>query len=270
MKISFSLILVSLAIILSGCYVENAGPEKDKTLVIASDYLEEKDSLLFDDFSKKENIRVLIKHIDANSLVDKIQNNRYAHGIDLIMMKSLYTVYNLNKADLFHSINDIKDQFQSHERFMSVKYKFIGIGINPYVFASNPDTNVSPQIYNELKNISFINTLDEEDMIPWLSPLMSKMNKVRCYNWVESVLKNENRHESITKAQSKSIPVALTTFEKYSTSFKKDSILSRYTKLNFPNSRSSGTFYNLRTICIAAQAQHKCIFAYQILPHFRQ
>lgn len=245
-----------LTAILSGCYVQNAGPEKDLTLVIASDYLEEGDSLLFADFSKKENVRVVIKHINAGSLVGQMQNNRYAHGIDLVMMKSLYSVYNLNRADLFHPVHHITEGFQSHEKYMSEKYKFVGLGIDPYVFASNPDTNVRLHMYNDLKSISFINTLDEEDMIPWLSPLMSKMNKVECYNWVKSVLKNEKKLGEIDKFQAKSIPVVLTTFENYSTHFKEDSILSKYTQLSFPNSRSSGTFYNLRTVCITAQAQH--------------
>ena len=89
MKLSILLVLTTVSLIFSGCYVENASSEKDKTLVIASDYLNEEDTLIFSDFAKKENVRIIIKHIDAATLIGEIQGNEYAHGIDLVMMKSL-------------------------------------------------------------------------------------------------------------------------------------------------------------------------------------
>ena len=204
MKMSFFLILSSFVVILSGCYVENASPEKNKTLVIASDYLDEGDTLIFSEFAKKEKVRIIIKHLDAGTIVGEIQNNKYTHGIDLVLMKSLYSVYNLNRTDLFHSINHIKDEFRSLEPYISDKYKYVGLGIDPFVCVSNPDTNVVIRNYNDLKDTKFINLLEEEDLIPMLSPLMSKMNKVKCYDWTKSVMKNERSVDVIGTLEEKS------------------------------------------------------------------
>lgn len=256
MKLTFLLVLTVASLILSGCYVENASSSKNKILVIASDYLYEQDTLIFSDFAKKENIRIIIKHIDAPSLVGEIQGNKYAHGIDLVMMKSLYNVYNLSRTDLFHSINHIKEENRALARFMSTEYKYIGIGIDPYVCVSNPDTTVVIRTYNDLKNTQFVNTLVEDELIPMLAPLMSKFNKVKSYEWMESVFKNELPIKELNTINAQSTPVILTTFENYLSNFKGDSILSRYSDLSFPNSSSSGTFYNMRTACIIAQAEH--------------
>ena len=67
---------------------------------------------------------------------------------------------------------------------------------------------------------------------------------------------NELPISELNAYNAKSAPVILTTFEDYMSNFKSDSILSKYTELTFPNSTSSGTFYNLRTLSIIGQAQH--------------
>lgn len=256
MKMSFLLILSSLFFFLTGCYVENASSEENKILVIASDYLEEADTVLFSDFCNKEKVRVAIKNIDANNLIGEIRNKKFDHGIDIIMMKSLYSVYNLQSVDLFHSIDHIQKENKAINQHISKGYKFVGVGIDPFVCASRTDTNVVVRNYDELKSISHFNTLNEEDLIPMLSHLMSKMNKVKCYEWIEALLKKETKIEKADRYQAKHIPVALTTLENYNSNFKNDSVLSKYTNLTYPNSSSSGTFYNLRTVCIAGQAQH--------------
>lgn len=239
--------------------MENASSSKNKTLIIASDYLNEEDTLMFSDFAKKENVRIIIKHIDASSLIGETQGNQYAHGIDLVMMKSLYNVYNLSRTDLFHPINHIKEEFGELgelDRFMSTEYNYIGIGIDPYVCVSNPDTNVIIRTYNDLKHTRFITSLAEDELIPMLAPLMSSFNKVKAYEWVESVFKNKLPLKDLDSNSAQSTPVLLTTFENYSSNFKGDSLLSKYTNLSFQNSSSSGTFYNMRTVCIIRQAQH--------------
>ena len=256
MKLLFPFILIAVSLIISGCYVENASSSKNKVLVIASDYLNEEDTLMFSDFSKKESTRIIIKHIDVSSLVGEIQGNQYAHGIDLVMIKSLYNVYNLSRTGLFHSISHVKEEFEELSQFMSTDYKYIGVGIDPYICISNPDTNIVIRTYNDLKHTQFVSTLTEDELIPMLAPLMSKFNKVKSYEWVESVFKNELSLEGLDSNNVQSAPVLLTTFENYLRNFKGDSTLSTYTNLSFPNSSSSGTFYNMRTACIIGQAQH--------------
>ena len=256
MKKSLLLILPVLFLLLNGCYVENTAPEKDKTLIIASDYLEEGDSLVFEDFAKKTGVRIIIKHLDASTIDSTIKTNQYAHGIDLVLLRSLYSVGNVHQSNLFHSVDQFKTKFKDQEEYISEKYNFIGIGIDPFICVSRPDSNVSINNYNDLKYTSFINLLDDEDFVPMFSTFMSKMDKVQCYEWTKAVLNKSKKIEDVNRYQAKSIPVILTTFENYSTKFQNDSILQKYTILGYPNSSTSGTFYNLRTACIAGQAQH--------------
>jgi len=256
MKVSFLLILSSLFLFLTGCYVENASSEKNITLVIASDYLEEADTAIFSDFCKQEKVRVEIRHFDADNLIGEIRNKEFDHGIDIVMMKSLYSIYNLHSVNLFHSVNHITKDLENLKPFFSNEHNYIGVGVDPFVCVSNPDTNIIIRNYNDLKSVSYINTLEEEDLIPMLSPIMGKMNKVKCYNWTKAFLENQTNLRNVNRYQVKSIPVVLTTLENYNTNFKNDSILSHYTNLTYPNSSSSGTFYNLRTVCITGQAQH--------------
>jgi hypothetical protein len=255
MKRPFFLVLLLLFCIISGCYVQNTSAEKHKTLVIASDYLEEGDSLFFSDFSAKEKIRIIIKPIDLKSLKKAINSNKYGHGIDLVMMRSLFSVDKLRESDFFHSIRQIKNDFKSLEPYISEKYKYVGIGIDPFVCVSDPDTNVNIRNYDDLKYHTFINLLEEEDLVPMFSTIMTKMNKVKTYDWSKAVFKNEVKLKDLNRYNSHSASIVLTTYEKFETIFKKDSILNRFTKLTFPNSSTSGTFYNLRTVCITAQAQ---------------
>lgn len=251
-----SLLIISLIFcVISGCYVKNATSEKHKTLVIASDYLNEADSLLFNDFSKNKKVRIIIKHIDAMHLEKTINANKYGHGIDLVMMRSLFSLDKMRGSNLFHSVRQIKNEFTLLEPFISERYRYVGIGIDPFVCISDPDTNVNIRNYSDLKYNSFINLLEEEDLIPMFSTILTKMNKVKTYEWTKSIFKNEIRLKDLNRLNSKSTSIVLTTYEKFTTTFKNDSILNRFTKLNFPNSTTSGTFYNLRTICITEQAQ---------------
>ena len=256
MKKSFLLVLSTLCLVLTGCYVENTASTKDRTLIIASDYLNESDSLIFSDFAKAKNVRIIIKQIDPASIASSIKSKPYAHGIDLVMLRSLYSVENIYDSTLYQRIDEFRSNFEAPEHFISEKYRFIGLGVDPFVFVSNPDSNFVINNYDELKYTPFINLLSEEDIIPMFSNLMTKMDKVESYDWMKSVLQNEKKRETVNKSQAKSIPTVLTTLENYSSNFKNDSILQNYSEMSFPNSTTSGTFYNLRTASITAQAQH--------------
>ena len=65
------------------------------------------------------------------------------------MMRSLYSVHNLNRIDFFHSVDHIKEENKTLKSFISSKYKFVGFGVNPYVCVANPDTNVTVRIYDD-------------------------------------------------------------------------------------------------------------------------
>ena len=259
MKLYNSILSILLLLTITGCYIETAIPEKKKELVVVSDFLEAKDTVFFSDFAKKENVRVVIKTMNAKSIIDTVHNEKYNNGIDVIMMKSLYSVYRLHQNDIFHSVGEIADQLDKIEPFFSTKYNYVGIGMDPYIIVSNPDTNVVLRTYSELKTTKFISTLNNDALIPMLAPIMSKLNKVDSYSWIKAFSKKLSYFKNINATLSSSIPVALTSYSSYSSNFKTDSILKKYSTVNYPNQRTSGTFYNLRTICIIDQAPNYSI-----------
>jgi hypothetical protein len=256
MKFITLFVLLVFGISISGCYVRNASPEKDQTLVIASDYLSESDTVFFKDFSKDNNVRVIIKPIDANSLIGEIRNKEYNHGIDLVMMKSLHSVYNLNRIEMFHNVDHMNNAFEKHRQFVSRESNFIGFGIDPFVCATRSDTSLLIRNYNDLKSTPFVNYLNEEDLIVMLAPLMTKMNKVKSYDWIKAFNQSRNEHADLNRTTARSVPALLTSYSRYQTEITSDSILSKYTNFTYPNVNSTGSFFDVRTMCIAQQAQH--------------
>jgi len=247
--IFFSFIILFFSI---GCKLENAKPETDNELIIVSDYLEAKDSMLFEKFASKNDVRVIIKDMEVNDVIGAFRNYKYGVGIDILMLKSLYNVNRLSKNDYFQSVSN----FSKESSFNSLKYNYIGFGIDPYVLAYNPDTLLSVRTYGDLKSNLFVTDLGDELMIPMLAPVMAKMDKVQSSKWIRSFRNNQMK---ITKRNVDTSMVFLTTLSSYNKKYQSDSLLMNYSEFIYPNNNSKGTFYNLRTFAIVDQAENYSI-----------
>jgi hypothetical protein len=62
-----------LGLVLVACKIEEAKPEISKKLVLASDFLEAKDTVLFKRFSKKTGIRLKILNLNASQIAQKLK-----------------------------------------------------------------------------------------------------------------------------------------------------------------------------------------------------
>lgn len=252
MKVVFFSLSILIILFLQSCKTEIAAPDKPKELIIVSDFLEAKDSLLFNDFSKEKNIHVQVKNMEVNKIIGAFRNSEYGTGIDMVILKSLYDVNRLAKLDCFNSISSLKDSLEHIKSYTSFKYNYVGFAINPYILAYNPDSIINSRTYGDLVYNKFYTRLTNEELIPMLAPIMGKFNKAESFQWI----KDFNANKKTTFSANDSVKVCLTTLTKYHSRAKKDSTIQSYSELIYPNAQSKGTFYDLYTFTIVKQAEN--------------
>ena len=245
-------------LLFASCSIETAKPTNNKELIIVSDYLEAKDTVLFKEFAKKNSIHISIFNMSADKIIGTIRNKEANSGIDVIMLKSLSDVSRLDKREIIQNI-DLTDQL-SHEAisFSSWKYNFVAIGIDPFIIAFDTKFENKVRMYNDLIQFNHINALDENQHPPMLSPILKKLNKVKGNQWIQDFL-NHAVSKPITGDSLLNdslfyrLPIltTLSDFKKF-----KDSILYKNKSFLLPDERSTGTFYNTRSVAIVDQAQN--------------
>lgn len=246
--------ILPIAFILTSCSIDTASAPKDKVLVIASDYLFEKDTLLFSSFVKEQKVAIKILHISTDKIIGNIRNTGSNSGIDVVMVKSVYDIFKLNKRDILHNIR--LDELDSKEKikYSSATYNYFAFGIDPYVVFN---ANVNPfkvKTYNDLTNHQFLNELEEREITPFLSPVMHKMKRVQANNWMKKFLNNSRKISESTDSMKLYAPI-LTTLSCYHQRLKSDTIYFNRS-ISYPNKKSTGSFYNLRTFGIIKQAEN--------------
>lgn len=258
MKLSMSeralgLLLIVLVFITS-CRIETAKSSSKRQLIIASDYLTEKDSILFRDFYKKSNITIRVVPMEADKIIGTISNKGVNSEIDLIMVKSLYDVYKLHKREILHPINYHDELPSEILAISSRKYHFVGYGIDPYIFAIEPDQHSVIKTYADLTRYEFINTLERNEIAPMLSPVLRKMQKAEANKWIKQFMNKSIFTEELTDSLMDQ-KTMLTTYSNFHIRKKSDSLFIGKSII-FPNKRTTGTFYTIRTFCIVEQAQN--------------
>lgn len=245
--------LISILIVPS-CYVETAKPSTTRQVVIASDYLTEDDTVIFAPFAKQYQTRVIIREIKANEMIGLIRNANHNSGLDLIMMKSLNSVLRLQKQGILHSLHPDNPQFSLDTAFTSFRYNYIGVGFDPFIVRYDSDTLSSISEYKMLKDIEHGNTLSEEDVLAFLSPLYREYSKVEVFNWSKDWMQNTHQVELPISKSADSVNAIL---GMYSDLFDmEDTTMAYLDKISFPRGIQEGSYFNLRTMCIVNQAEN--------------
>lgn len=247
----YFLIIACLAF-LTSCYVETAQPTDRRELVIASDYLTPADTILFEEFTRQNKVRIFIREISTNGIIGLIRNADYDSGLDLIMVKSVHDVYRLNQQKILHPLYEGDEEIKSEENYTSYRYNFVGIGLDPYVILQPTDSLPELTSYDELKDRKHISLLSEGDEKTFFSPLRGNLPRVEVFNWLKE-WKNHVVDSTYLSNTHDSVRLILATHS--STTQLVDSIKRRFNRMTFPES-FKGTFYNLRTICIVHQAEN--------------
>jgi len=138
-----------LGLVLVACKIEEAKPEISKKLVLASDFLEAKDTVLFKRFSKKTGIRLKILNLNASQIAKKLKKEGYNSSIDLVFVKSLNSVKTLDKTK-FQKLdaNFLREKTPSLKSFKNATW--LVAGLDPYVFSYIPDSTKTAKTYSAL------------------------------------------------------------------------------------------------------------------------
>jgi len=135
-----------ICLLLFACNSTNVPSKTPKKLVLASDFLERKDSTLFKGFKTKTGIRIVIVPMTVDSILKHQEAFGYNSKIDMVLMKSLYGINQLAEKKQLHPF-DSYEEMQVKE-YRSIDNDWVAFGIDPYVIAGVADNQEFQ--YNEL------------------------------------------------------------------------------------------------------------------------
>jgi hypothetical protein len=195
---SFRHIIIFVALLpLCGCNTTSVGSSKPKRLYIASDFLTPKDSVFFSGFSKKEDIKVLILSMSADSIVSHYKQFGYNSKFDLVLMKSTYSLNLLSKAKVLHTIPE--ENKPKEIGFASLDSDWIILGVDPYVI-SGLESKRDFQ-YNELTfGKKWKRVLTQEEMASFQVSVLfqfGRKNLSKSVKWLEKI-ENQSTNQNDT------------------------------------------------------------------------
>ena len=245
MKILYVLLLSFL--IMSSCTVEVAKKEDTQTLTIYSDCLSKRDIKLFSKFQKEEKIKVNIQKYDTDSLLTKIEREGYNCKADLIILNSLYSIQKIFYKGLLQPWTSETIDKKIPQHFRSKTNDWLGIGINPYVLASNDTILISDdfnKIINQQNIVLFSDISKPKDLIPLISHYLNNKNdKVKVQDLLNKIEFRINRNipkDTIHKN------IFISSFS----DIMKDTILTNKTLINL----DKGIYYNMYCTGIIKQS----------------
>lgn len=246
--------LLGSGAIFTSCSVEMAKPEKKQSLVIASDFLNEEDTILFKQFVQKHKIRVIIRHLSPADLIAKLKASRFNSGIDLVLAQNSYTALRLNNLGMLHDLQKTVDVSPNANPYISYKHNFIGIGLDPFVFNYPVDSIRTATRYHDLRTKPSYHLLSDWDVLSFLSPIRKETNQSKTYDWMKDWL----AHSAVRPEKgpwSDSVRVNLCKYSQL-TSVEDSTWLSYSSEIAYPESRGMGTHYELVVLAIVDQAEH--------------
>lgn len=250
---SIYLLLLFLGTFLYSCEIETARPKKNKHLTIVSDYLNSSDTVIFQNFSRRNSIKIKIVHLSPSKIIGQFRKEKFNHGFDLILLQSMTDVLDFHKKDLLHPLVKGNHFNEMDANYSSEKFDYIGFGYDPFVVAMSKEQPTTIRMYNDLTRHKFKTDLSDNELIPMFAPILSKMNRVDANSWVKKFFDNSKPDSLYNDSIGRNLPL-LTTYSSFFNSNKSNQIKNK--KIIFPNTKSTGTFYNLRTFCIANQAEN--------------
>lgn len=254
MKFNFCMIyslLFFLGTTLFSCEIETAKPVKQKQLTIASDYLKKSDESVFRNFTKRSGIKVNIIHLSPSKITGKFRQDKFNSGIDIVMLKSMTDVLSFHKKELLHPLKQGIHFPEGEVNSSSEKFDYIGFGYDPYIVALPKSHSIGIRMYSDLTRHKFSTNLTNNELVPMFAPILSKKNRVEANTWVKKFFENSKRDTTYSDSVVQQIPI-LTSYSSFHCVENRTQFKDKVSV--FPNTKSTGTFYNLRTMAIAYQA----------------
>lgn len=146
-KIKIVFLFTCLIASIVSCSIDEAQPLAHKKLVIASDFLYQKDVRFFSEFAKKEKVKIEIVHMRADSIAFRLKKDAYNTNIDLVLVQSLLSI----KALGGHAFQKIDETTQQQlTRLTKFEKNWFLIGRDPFVLSYLKDSLEKPHSYREL------------------------------------------------------------------------------------------------------------------------
>ena len=244
----------------SSCKIEKARPFKKQYLIIASDCLEVKDTVLFKSFKSHSGIHVRILPMSADSLIRRLKLEKQNTEIDAVLLSSIYDMVRLEKMNHLQKFNNESVPKNLPKKVISKSFKYIGIGIDPYIIVSKGDSLNKVRSYSDLieKTKWCTNLTSASDWYPFYATIASKIkpkNKYTPLDWIKNFTKNKQSEiQEIDSTTNCSL-----FFTKYSLYMKSEIFsnqLFKNGKLIFPNQRNGGSYYSMATYGVVNQARN--------------
>ena len=172
---SVYVILISF-LIFTSCGLETAGPDYQSDLVIASNFLQPKDTIHYKGFEKRSGINVKILNLTADSIQKILKSKGYNSKIDLVFLSSLSAVKDV-ETSFFHKFqyNVAKKELSFYNPIL--ENKWLVAGIDPYVFSYFQDSIERPTNYNQLTKGSLWATPNEDNLNVFLAHIKYNLRK---------------------------------------------------------------------------------------------
>ncbi len=234
-------------LLLVGCDVPKAAPEKNPTLVIATDYLAEGDSLLFAEFGRKHQMEIVLKEMTADSILQLYQQDRYGLGIDVILLHQAYDMRRVRNKKI---LEPLKLGKFPEEAALTESKTFITCGIDPFVCVTKK--NVRINIYDDLNNYPLFLDLSHKSKTHFFAPYEERLHRAKTFEKLEQL------HENMVPMKAwmvDSSSAVLTTYSNYRQS-SEDTLWNHFTEVQFPNSATSGVFHDVMTAGVIQQSSH--------------
>ncbi len=252
-NLRFTVIAIISTLTLLSCHIKQAKVTIENTLVIASDYLTKGDTILFTHFSEKNKLRIVIKPMTTDAVIGLMRNKEYNSGLDLVLSASSHSTFRLWQEKLLQPIYEDDITNNDDNEYVSYKYSYVALGIDPFVIYYPSDTLLTARTYQDLFKTRHYHFLNRDDILSFLGPLRKYKDQVETFNWIE-------RWDSVTvelaSFNSDTIPAILTRYSQISKL--RDSLNTNLLddKILFPNGLRKGCYYDVLPMAIIKQAEN--------------
>lgn len=139
-------IFYSFLLSLFSCNTPAVSSKKPKRIVVASDFLQAEDSIFFEGFNRKEEIKIVILPMETDSIIAHYNEHRYNSKFDIVLMGSTYALNELSNNNMLHPISE--EHLLKNRKFVSRNNDWMILGVDPYIVAG--DSLEKDLQYNEL------------------------------------------------------------------------------------------------------------------------
>ena len=247
--------LFALLLTLASCGIPTLSEGDKKQLIIASDFLDYRDSSLFKAFSEAFNTEIHILGMTTDSIRIKLNKEGFTTRIDLVLLRSSLDFCDFEEEGLLQSIKQAEERPDLPYFLRGANYKWFGLGLDPYVIVQRRNAGTRIKNYADLAELnSWTTSLNEKDaLVALFTPLIHRYRAER------------DDLEKITKSLfDREINQVLTR----DSNFLEAPLLTRYAAFGgvnssqnaldviFPDQNKGGVLYELRGAAIIRQARN--------------